>query len=260
MAMKLPGRLQRTTLGDVLGALHRDRATGSLELVERSGVTAGRKHRVHLVGGLVAAVDTSATGPRLGEILHREGFLGADGAARLIRRLGEQPEQRVGELLVEDSMVSPEVVDAALRYQLRARLDALFELEDAAISFHVLRRRPSVADRVVPLSPHEFLHDRPRARDERSAEPPATAPPEAAARPAEPSRPRRAKKRDPARTRALAVLGLDGGADRDAVQRAFRRLASKLHPDRFPDVDGSERARLMRRFAEVSAAYHLLVA
>jgi DnaJ-class molecular chaperone len=45
-----------------------------------------------------------------------------------------------------------------------------------------------------------------------------------------------------------------------SIQKAFRRLASSVHPDRFPNADAAQRARLLSRFAELSAAYHTLVA
>jgi curved DNA-binding protein CbpA len=60
------------------------------------------------------------------------------------------------------------------------------------------------------------------------------------------------------RTHAYATLGLLPGADRAAIQQAFRRLALNLHPDRFPNADATERARLLTRFAQLSAAYHAL--
>jgi DnaJ-class molecular chaperone len=44
------------------------------------------------------------------------------------------------------------------------------------------------------------------------------------------------------------------------VKQAFRRLAAKSHPDRFPNASTEERGRLMRDFAELSCAYHALIA
>lgn len=247
--MKLSGSLERTTLGDLLGALHRDRADGVLELTERNGVTAGRSHRVRVVRGLVQAVETALGVPKLGEILRSEGFISPMKARWLTAALARSPQLRTGDLLVRSTDVSPEVVAAALRYQLRARLDAVFALGSAAIRFHVASSRLRDEPDIVPLSPREFLHGRPRHRDTAKS-----------SRDASRSRSARPPRRDAVRARALTTLGLDAGADRDAVQRAFRKLASRFHPDRHPRATGGEKAELMKRFAEVSAAYHQLVA
>jgi DnaJ domain len=56
--MFLPNRLTASTLGDVLGALHRARITGVVELREVSGVTPGRRHAISLAEGMVTEVET----------------------------------------------------------------------------------------------------------------------------------------------------------------------------------------------------------
>jgi hypothetical protein len=246
--MKLPGRLRLTTLGDVLGALHRAGASGVLELSDERAVT----HRVFWADGMITQVDTDLYRQRLGDLLAGQGFLGARALARLARRLLEAPRQRAGEILIEEGFVSSDLVSAGLRRQLRHKLEALFQLKDAQITFRV--PRPHEPQR-TPLSPGEFLHGRPRAR------------PRARSAAAEPSRqaghasgsasspPRAAHA---SRSHAYATLGLEPGADRGAVQQAFRRLALSLHPDRYPHADPGERARLLSRFAELSAAYHAL--
>jgi DnaJ-domain-containing protein 1 len=258
--MKLPGRLRVTTLGDVFGALHRAAATGTLELLEIEGPTSGRRHAVEFEAGLVAGVDTPLPCSRLGEILRSEGFLAEAAVRRLLARMQQDPARPCGELLVEEALVTRDLVQAALRHQLRLKVDVLFRLGDARLGFRVPRPRSKPAEQPLPLSPREFLYGRERARLRRwapAASAPAwSAPPPAARRPA----PDPAAFLDPARRRALAALGLDAGADRDSVQRAFRRLAVQYHPDRFPHASGPEQSARIRRFAELSAAYHLLVA
>ena len=49
------------------------------------------------------------------------------------------------------------------------------------------------------------------------------------------------------------VLGVKRNASQDDIQKAYRRLAKKLHPDLNP---GNKRAE--EQFKEVSAAYDLL--
>jgi hypothetical protein len=247
--MRLPGRLRLTTLGDVLGEIHRAGASGVLELTDERGGT----HRVFWTDGMITQVDTGLFRERLGDLLAGQGFLGARALARLARRLLEAPRQRAGEILIEEGFVSPDLVSAGLRRQLRQKLEALFQLADAQLMFRV--PRPHEPHR-TPLSPGEFLHGRPRARP-RVRNP---AGQEKTSSPGASSGPRASSPRAPhgSRSHALATLGLLPGADRATIQQAFRRLALNLHPDRFPNADASERARLLSRFAELSAAYHAL--
>jgi len=248
--MQLPGRLRLTTLGDLLGALHRASASGTLELVEVDGVRAGRSHRVFFDAGLIDDVDTSLSHPRLGEILAREGLLSMAGLARVARRLREEPSKRVGEILVEEGLGSADLVAAALRRQRRSRLEALYGLSEALIRFHV--PRPRAGFRPLPLSPREFLHGRPRARHQaraRGAE-------RARARSGEP---REVSRHDQARWAAFRALGLPAVASPREVQCAFRKLAAVQHPDRFPQASAEEKVQLLTRFAKLSAAYHVLM-
>lgn len=242
--MQLPGRLRLTTLGDLLGALHRERASGTLELVEVEGARAGRSHRVFFDTGLIEDVDTSLNHPRLGEILARDGLLTMSALARVARSLLEQPGKRVGEIVVEEGLGTADLVAAALRRQRASRLDALYGLREALIRFHVPRPRSGL--RAAPLLPRDFLHGRPRARTtfrERAGE----------------------TRREPGRAiveprlSAYRALGLTADASPRDVQRAFRKLAAEQHPDRFPLASPSEKAQLLSRFAQLSAAYHALL-
>jgi hypothetical protein len=244
--MQLPGRLRLTTLGDVLGAIHRAGASGVLELIDERG----RTHRVFWSGGMITQVDTELFRERLGDLLARQGSLGARALARLARRLLEAPRQRAGEILIEEGFVSSDLVNAGLRRQLHHKLEALFQLTDAQLAFRV--PRPHEQHR-TPLSPGEFLHGRPRARPR-----PRYAAAQNRASSGQGSSSSSQRMPPGSRTRAYATLGLLPGADRAAIQQAFRRLALNLHPDRFPNAEPTERARLLSRFAELSAAYHAL--
>jgi hypothetical protein len=245
--MELPGRLRSTTVGDLLGALHRARANGTLELAEDRG----RLHRVHLAQGLVAAVELDAASPSLAEILRDDRAADDDVLRRsLLRAIASQ--RLHGEVLIDDFRVSPEVVGNALRRQLVARLAVLDKLADARVSFRVAVRVPrgtltgrasttaSHAPWDPPLAPHEFLHGRRRLR-ERNAQTPV------------PSRP----SRDASSWR---VLGLPPGAQVEEIKRAYRRLARTVHPDLHPGVSDEERRALQARFVEITDAYRTLVA
>jgi hypothetical protein len=241
--VQISGRLSETTLGDVLGSLYRGKVTGVLRLTEVAGPLAGRMHAVYLSRGEVVAVDTPARVLALGEILRQRGLLDGVAHRRLALGLADGRNRKVGELLVEECHISPVIVGAALRQQLRARLDALFMLEEAVVSFHVACARP---DPAPPLAPREYLHGRPRARD-RAAR--------VGRRGDAPLRRRNAGRR----TEALTMLGLDEDASISDVTRAFRELASQVHPDRHQTAPVSERRAMEQRFAALSAAYHALI-
>lgn len=254
--MQLPGRLSSSTLGDVLGQLHRNRITGLLELWELGGAgpVPGGRHRVHLTCGLVTDVETRAPVPPLGEILRRQGRLGSDGLSRMLRRVADGDGRRAGEILLGEGLIDRDLLDAALRAQLGARLDALFRIQDATVRFHIARAAP--VERGSTLPPREFLHGRPRARDRGRA---SSAPPPPRPRPAPTPGRGEPPRHDEAQVRAWQALGLEPGADDIEVRRAFRRLARELHPDRQATAPIEVQRRSAARFAELTEAYHLLV-
>lgn len=223
------------TLGDVLGALYREGATGVLELTEVEGARAGSVHRIHLVGGLVGFVESTAA--RLGEILRRLGCIDDAELRSLSDRVETDTRRKAGQILLDSGVVGAGDLMQALRLQRFERLERLFGATGLRIAFRIARGGGNPA--LPPLPPSEFLHGRVRARAASGAG---------------------KLRRDPARARALSTLGLTEAADRAAVQRAFRKLAAEMHPDRFPLAQGPDRADLMRRFAEITAAYHTLVA
>jgi DnaJ-domain-containing protein 1 len=185
--MNLPGKLRLSTLGDLLGTLHRAGISGTLALRELQGVTAGRCHRIHLRRGLIVSVEA----------------------------VGSPPEN----------------LD---RHQVRQRLEELFRLDDAELSFHVARRGDGLE---APLTPVEFLHGRPRVRDRcRGSAPEGSL----------------------LRRRALAILGLPPTATPREIQRAFRAQALALHPDRHPGASEERRAELTGAFTRLTQAYRVL--
>ncbi|WP_433936046.1 DnaJ domain-containing protein [Sorangium cellulosum] len=263
--MQLPSRLSTSTLGDLLGALYREKTTGLLELCELrtpSGSTVpGRQHRIQLFSGLVTAVETPLRVPRLGEILAQDGSAPGPSIQRLASLVAAHRGRRTGEVLVAAGLIPESAVERALRIQLRARLEALFAIEEATICFHTARPLAGALRQTGPLAPSDFLHGRPRARDRHRRVASAGAARNAsssAPRGASSSAPRAARVDEP-RRRALEVLGLREGATEVEIRRAFRRLAAVLHPD-LGASQPTEHARRTARFAELSAAYHLLVA
>jgi hypothetical protein len=306
--MRLPSRLAASTLGDLLGALHRSRTTGLLELSEVPGAidraVPGRRHRIHLFCGLVAGVETSLPHAPLGRVLKTKGLLREEALADLLARIAAGDPRLAGEILIEDGHAPKAIVDMGLRAQLREKIDVVYTLRDADVRFHTARPLSEAARRAGLLASTEFLHGRPRARDRVARPWPSASPawgrpfgePERRVSPNRPwaNRPQSgfqsafagaateehdehgsdedspfSEVREPAarlhstdepRARALRLLGLDREADLPTIRKAFRDLAVKLHPDRFATAPAATREQKSALFAEVSAAYHLLVA
>jgi DnaJ-domain-containing protein 1 len=234
--MHLPGRLRATTLGDLLGTLHRAGATGTLELAELRG----RVHRIHMLRGYVAAVELDGASASLAEMLRRRQVADEETLRRsLLRAMSSR--RLHGEVLVREFRLSPSVVDDALRAQLVNRLEILDQLADAQICFRVAIRPPRGALTDEPLRVNEFLPGRRRARDRtHDARPPSATP-----------RPR---------VDACRILGVPDGADPTEVKRAYRRLVHATHPDLHPLASAEEKRALAARFQQITEAYRSLVA
>jgi hypothetical protein len=148
---------------------------------------------------------------------------------------------RRGWVVAVDTPAHVARVDA--RGPLSAKLDALFALTEARLTFHVVCAPPQTES--PPISPSDYLRGRPRARDRVTPGMPRSAP-------RVPSAPR-------THTEALSTLGLDVGATTAEVTRAFRRRARELHPDLHRSAAFAERRSVEQRFAVLSAAYHTLM-
>jgi DnaJ domain len=241
--MNLPGRLRMTTLGDLLGTLHRAEATGTLELAEDSG----RAHRVFLSGGFVVAVEIDGAAPTLGEILREHHGVGDDLLKRSLLR-AMSSKRLHGDVLVRDFRIDGAVVGTALRHQIAARLERLDRITDARVLFRVALRTPRGALTDSPLPASQFLAGRRRARDAAGRAKSARAGGGPAPSP------------EPSRDVALRVLGVSSAADELEIRRAYRRLARAFHPDLHPSASEDERRSLVEHFQAVTEAYRALVA
>lgn len=319
--MQLPGRLDTTTLGDILGTLYRGHATGVLELSELAANRAGgapRVHRIHLLSGLVAGVDTDLEVTPIGEILARSGKLDRRAIDVMLYRMAVGDPRPAGAILVGMGAVTPDALVAGLRAQLQAKINAVYAaVAGARVAFRTSRPLPKDALKVGTLLPRDFLHNRPRKRDRRknvraqasetswtpftaassyapgsahTAGTPRPGPSASHAREAAGSRwtssfrgyegqtsdtpppPSGSRARSgngqytpmpplaTPRAMALRTLGLPGDADETTIRRTFKRLAMELHPDRYATSPEEVRNMNAARFAEASAAYHVLVA
>jgi hypothetical protein len=245
--MILPGRLAKTTLGDVLGTLFRAGVSANLELTEDKGPAAGRTHRLRLRQGLVDGIDSTLGAPPLGELLVQEGALTAQRHIELIQRLPLAREKRTGQWLTELQWVASATVSRALRQQLSRRLNALYELPDARITYRIAYAQATCAVLGEPLSPDQFLRNKPRLRD-RSTRSASGAPPH-----------NDLSHREAARIHALLLLGLAPQCSAADIKKAFHRMAARLHPDRHVSAPASHQEAARLRFVQVVNAYNTLL-
>ncbi len=250
--MILPGSLRTTTLGDVLGQLHRGGVSGVLQIIASSTPWAGSHHQVTLVRGIVRDVSTTIPAPRIGEVLLEQGVLRQAEHELFVAELRRRSGALAGEVLRELGMVSDATLRFGLSRQMRKRLDVLYGIERASLRFHPLSAQVRTVASVA-LGPREFLHGRPRARDQAGARRP----------PVEPEREGRAgaleHERSQGRAAALELLGLPEVVTREQVRQAFRRAAVLVHPDLHRDLEPHALSAMQARFAELSQAYHLLI-
>jgi DnaJ domain len=154
--MLIPGRLGRTTLGDVLGGLLRLEVTGTLELCELP--PSSRRHLIELTEGRVSSV-RSDVGASLAVLL-------GDGTFQ-----ASVPGRTAAELWVEGG-VPKQVVQSALDKQRRARLEYLFALPDARLAFHPRAVQSGAGLPLPELGPREVLSGRRRYAERPSGESP----------------------------------------------------------------------------------------
>ncbi len=220
--MQLEGDLTRTTLGDLLGRVHRARLTGVLTLHGESC----QRFDIHLSEGQVTHVRGPTARTRLGDLLRRESDLSARERARLEGACVRRSRRSVGDVWVEAGIIGPEQLLRALDLQSRIRLEDAFQLQAGRVAFHVVSEP---APRWAPrLEPRYVFWGRPRARGRSTA---------AVGR--------------SGREAWLKELGLAEGASERQIRVAFRALARTLHPDRGGSVNA---------FQQLSAAYHSLLA
>src|SRR5688572_2124266 len=113
--MQLAGRLEDTTIGDLVAQLYRRGATGTL-LIE----THARKHRVQFRRGYVRSVRLEGHFQPLGEVLLAAGLITREHLRRSVEMIAGGRELQ-GEALVRLGALSAERLRVALELQTRER-------------------------------------------------------------------------------------------------------------------------------------------
>ncbi|MDP3278422.1 MAG: J domain-containing protein [Deltaproteobacteria bacterium] len=248
--MLIASRLRDTTLGDILAQLHRDGASGVLELLEPKA-----RHAIHLRRGYVHAIESESSAQRLGDVAARRWGLGRPAIERA-RFVAHTRGIRIGQALVATEAIAPGQLDALLAEQQRVRLEALYAIPDAEIRFRVARPLPLGAAEHVPLPARETFFGRPRKRP--LAHDPRKAQSTRSAR--SPHVSHTMSRVSPEIRNAYAALGVAITCDRVALRHAYRTRVLALHPDRAMSLPEDERNRRSRELITVLQAWRVIEA
>ncbi|NOZ94606.1 MAG: DUF4388 domain-containing protein [Acidobacteria bacterium] len=130
------GRLEETTLAEMLATIHRYHVPGVMTL-ERDGVV---KH-LYLIDGDIIFADSSDPSERLGTLLLEEGRLTKGQLNVASDELTRSKTKRLGEILVELGFLAPDKLGPAVRQQVEKILWSLFNWERGEVTFRVGRFR-----------------------------------------------------------------------------------------------------------------------
>jgi hypothetical protein len=223
--MLVPSHLRDTTLGDLLAMLHRNFASGVLEINDDECCYA-----IHLRRGLVCAVDVSDRSLRFGGVAVAYKACDSHVIEQLARAETVRP-LRLGQRLVMAGVLSARDRDDVLQTQRSKRLEALFYVEDAELRFGDVRVLPPGSAELAPMSAREVFFGRRRRRDGASL----------------------------MRRHALEVLGLNARATIAEVRERYRERVAMLHPDHTGHLDQATREAMLCELRAVIEAYRALL-
>jgi DnaJ-domain-containing protein 1 len=244
------GRLEDTTVGDLVAQIYRRGATGTLVIEAHT-----RQHRVLFRRGYLKAIKLEGHFQPLGERLLASGEISRENHRRSVEAIASGSALQ-GEALVRLGAISAERLRIELEAQARERIAYLVGCSSGRWRFE----DGSAGDPGLLLHPLNLVRGTPRRR---GVGRPSAARGRFAATPGHTPRtePGRYSLRGMGTTRrpAHAVLGVAPDASPDVVRREYRRLALELHPDRHPGLDEPARRQLEAKFSEATAAYDALM-
>jgi hypothetical protein len=156
--MSFGGELRTFDLFDMLQWIQGRRRTGVLSLSRRS-----TRKTLSLREGVLRASASNDPRETLGQRLVRDGLIGEQALFRALLRQEKEP-RRLGELLVEDELLTPEQLAAALRATCEAQVQDLFLWPDGRFHFDDSQTPPQPGSELA-LDLRPLLEDGRRRRE-----------------------------------------------------------------------------------------------
>lgn len=129
------GDLRQTALPEMLAIIHRTEVSGVIE------ATYGEfAKQVWLGNGCVVHATSSDIADSLGSFLRSTGRLSDGQFQSAMQRRGEQSGRRLGEILIEQGVLTPAQVYEAIREQIEGIVWSLFSWEEGTVTFSIGHR------------------------------------------------------------------------------------------------------------------------
>jgi tetratricopeptide (TPR) repeat protein len=158
--MAIKGSLREASLADVCQLLALGQKTGCLSITDRS-----RFGQIFFEKGRITYAHIVNRRDRLGDLLVRDGVLQPDQLARVLDRQDGEPDRRVGELLVDEKLLSTATLERYVRQQIDEAIYHLFTWARGSFFFEA-DERPHAADILVSINPESLLLEAARRVDE----------------------------------------------------------------------------------------------
>ncbi|MDQ3557186.1 MAG: DUF4388 domain-containing protein, partial [Gemmatimonadota bacterium] len=158
--MAIKGSLREASLPDVLQLLAMGQKSGCLSVTDRSnfGYIFFERGRI-IYAAIVNRRD------RLGDLLVKNELLDAATLARAVEMQGSQPEERLGEILIEMGAITREQLEQYIRIQIEEAVYFLFTWSQGSFYFEA-GQEPDAGAMRVSINPENLLLEGARRIDE----------------------------------------------------------------------------------------------
>jgi tetratricopeptide (TPR) repeat protein len=158
--MAIKGSLREASLADVCQLLAMGQKTGCLSVTDQS-----RFGRIFFDKGRITHAGIINRRDRLGDLLLRDGVLNLTQIREALEEQAKDPDVRLGEILLNRSLITPEQFERYLRIQTEEAVYSLFTWSQGSFFFEV-NQPPPEEELELSLSPESLLLEGARRVDE----------------------------------------------------------------------------------------------
>ena len=158
--MAIKGSLKEASLADVCQLLALGQKTGCLSVTDRS-----KFGQIYFDNGRITFARIVNRRDRLGDLLIRDGALDHAHLQQILANQARDPEKRLGELLIEQQLLTRPQLERYIRLQIEEAIYYLFTWPHGSFYFEV-DELPEAGDFTVNINPESVLLEGARRVDE----------------------------------------------------------------------------------------------